>query len=439
MARESIPKAVSNSPRRAGADKTVFPTAVGNIAQRQSRLLSKSAKSLLKNVSIQDAIKNGASVHRVQYLIKNGADPHVVDSSLNENALHAAAKTGSAEMCALLLYRGDDLTKKNVSGYTPLELAPKKSSAEVLLASVKSKLQNNNLRTQGMLPEMLFFVKQNMISSIRPLVDEDINQSLDLGVAVENALLSKNDDKAQYVKFVIKDLKANQFLWFSNGFDGHAINFILKKNEGNHLEFVIANRGSFSDIFHSKDESGHIFPIVYLMGENESSVNREAFIDRIVSSLIKVYEHYRSNNFMDGYEFYNEFDLSQMHGVEELMQYGPPSLPQQSDNCITMSHWAAVDYLFPEESADTCLEEIRMAYENLLDKEIAQAVPRLTGPHLSHIVDIAKAYNDDILSKGDDNINPKNPFRLSLDTSKVNEEYSNKRSDKDNNIPRPSI
>lgn len=403
----SASKALSNS-------KSPYSVTVGHNAFQQAQWLSTGprSKSASKDQPLHDIIKDGASVHRVQYLIKQGFNPNKREPKLNENALHTAARMGDAKMCALLLYWGADIAHANTGGETPDEVACKGSEAEAFLFAMKSKLQSHHVRTGGMKSQLSYLVKQNMISAMRPLVNEVTQQSLDLSAAIEEQLLTQYiEGKSEYLYAAIDNLKPNQFLWFSYAFQEHLVNFSIKKTDEGELHFVIANHGDWSQKFHDHDADGKIYPKVYALKSDAPDASRDVFINHIADKTSEIFDEYLSavnpvfqdGGLRDGYVFYREFDLSEIPGVEELTHYGTPGLPQDEDECATESHRAMLDYLFPLENSGVTVQDIDSAYERFLDEKIERIVPRLSGQHLDQVVNVAKEKKPPVFLESADN------------------------------------
>lgn len=346
-----------------------------------------------KNISLSDLIKNGASLHRVQYLLKQGVDPHHIGENQIDNALHSAARRGNAEICALLLYYGVDPSCENKMGKTAFSIAPEESTAKDFLNVMREKLQNNNIKTDGMPHTMMYFVKQKMINAMRPLVDDTTQESLDLSLEIEDKLFSGSEDRSKFLRENLHNLKPNHFIWFSNAFSGHALDFVAKYTNKGDLQFAITNRGYLANKYHSRDKYGQYYPKVYTLKAGASNQEKEKFINLLTKNITLIYDEYNSLILPKGEEFYEWLDLSQLPGVEELMEYGKSGMVQRSDNCIVTNKWAALDYIFSLKESENLPEEINKAYEKLLDTEIKNIVPRLVGRHLDHIIDSTKKYN----------------------------------------------
>lgn len=377
-----------------------------------------------------DAVSKGAFARAAYLLREKAADPNMQDQSgrltkricllkrpvarydsLNlkgASALHLAALTGDAKMCALLLCHGADSNKEShFEGldidrklYTPYRVAETGSAAEDLLALLKAKLQINNIRSS--LPiNMTHRAKDKLILAMRPFVNDGFNESLTLSQQTETMLLRSDlstKDKQTQLTEKIKDLGSHQFLWLSNGFRGHAVDLIVHNSHADGLLLVIANRGNYAMQYHSLAKIGslvQIFPKVYSIHQANLKANLNSVIHCLAGAIATTYSDFKSDFFVDGQEFYNRFNLSsQFPAVQELRQYGPPGIPQVLNNCTTLSLWTAVDYLLSAEGvkpAQHLSEWVYNAYQAALDQEIQESVSGLSYDHLNSIVTHAKS------------------------------------------------
>lgn len=382
--------------------------------------------------SLLDAIAKG-SVARAAYLLREkGADPNAVDEQgdvakaaylskmkvassdtinlAGASMLHVAAITGNARMCALLLYYGAD-SNSHISfegleisrkQFTPYRVADKGSQAEELLALLKGKLQVNNIPSS--LPiNMTHVAKEKLVEAMRPYVDSRVNESLTLSQETETMLRSnglEDEEKQCKLTSTIHQLKPGQFLWFSNGVRGHGLDFVIRKSAEDNLEFAIANRGNWADQFHSKDKKGQLFlyhPKVFILNSNNTDQELKSVVDNLAQNITTTYREFNMDSFVDGPTYYERFDLSRKFpGVDELMHYGKPGLPQVWNNCTTISQWAAVDFMLPsndQKAKEQQLQKIYKAYESKWDVSMQALIPDLSHEHLATIVSQAKAHN----------------------------------------------
>lgn len=429
------------------SSKSISVVAARQNMIQQVQWLSTGSRSTSKDQPLYEVIKDGASLHRVQYLIKQGLNPNELDPQLKENALHTAAKMGDATMCALLLYWGGDITHRNIENETPDEVAVEGSEAQTLLYAMKSKLQNNNIGTNAMCHQMMYFVKQSIISTMRSIDNENIQKSLDVSLALEEELLlTDKEGKNERLKNAIQNLEPNQFVWLSSAFQDHAISIVIKKTVEHDIEFVIANRGEWSETFHDQDETGQVYPKVYALKADAADESKELFMNHVSDGVADFYEEYldavkpgfETTSLRSGYVFYRGFNLSVIPDVVELVRHGTPGVPQNEDNCVTVSQWAALDYLFSPDNSEVTFSEIHAAYENYLDKEIEKIVPRLTGQLLDQVVETAKGKTANTFLESDKS-KLRSSQKQAMPSYEINKAFSqiNQHNNQPNNTPSP--
>lgn len=78
----------------------------------------------------------GGNVHLLQALLQRGANPNVADADGN-TPLHFAASFNDAQAIRLLLDYGADLSSRNATGFTPLDMC-EASSTHVSLVRIDS-------------------------------------------------------------------------------------------------------------------------------------------------------------------------------------------------------------------------------------------------------------------------------------------------------------